>query len=530
MELKKWSIFALLDNQFAMDVKLMCVFGSNGNEALMVMKNDDVYAVGANSSGCLGLGALPSTLFPQKVTQLCKKGIIGFAYGSGPHVVAYTSKGEVFNWGHNGYCELATGSTTQSLVPFQVEGFLTDKVVVEVACGSHHSVALTNEGEVFAWGQNKSGQVGSGMNPNQTAPRKVNSAIGGKFIIGIACAQTSTLAVTNNGEVYGWGYNGNGQLGVGNTVNQLNPCRIMALSNTVIVKVVCGNAHTLALSDEGKVYAWGANTYGQLSMPTKTNVPQPEQILQNIGRVVDIAASHYSHISAAMTQNSRVYMWGQCRGQCVVEPTLTPFTSLHEVFACYSLPSVTYKPVVISWDQDTTVESSLKAAFDDQATSDLIIQVEGKEIYVHKSVLKIRCQHFRSMFQNHWEEDRKNVLEITQFTYPVYRAFLRYLYTNQVDLPPEQALELLDLANAYCEDSLKRLCEKLMRQGIDVENAAVLYFNAITFHAKELEEFCFRFALNHMTDVVQSRGFASLDETTIKNFITKAAKAGAFKT
>lgn len=43
----------------------------------MVMKNDDVYAVGANSSGCLGLGALPSTLFPQKVTQLCKKGIIG---------------------------------------------------------------------------------------------------------------------------------------------------------------------------------------------------------------------------------------------------------------------------------------------------------------------------------------------------------------------------------------------------------------------------------------------------------------------
>ena len=44
--------------------------------------------------------------------------------------------------------------------------------------------------------------------------------------------------------------------------------------------------------------------------------------------------------------------------------------------------------------------------------------------------------------------------------------------------------ELLDLANAYCEDTLKRLCERVMRQGIDVENAALLYYNAITFHAK----------------------------------------------
>lgn len=60
-----------------------------------------------------------------------------------------------------------------------------------------------------------------------------------------------------------------------------------------------------------------------------------------------------------------------------MEPTLTPFTSLHEVFAFYSLPSVTYKPVVLSWDQDTTVESSIKAAFDDQVVSfvNLVITV-----------------------------------------------------------------------------------------------------------------------------------------------------------
>lgn len=55
----------------------------------------------------------------------------------------------MYAWGHNSYCELASGSTTQSPVPMRVEACLTNKVVVEVACGSHHSVALTNEGEVI---------------------------------------------------------------------------------------------------------------------------------------------------------------------------------------------------------------------------------------------------------------------------------------------------------------------------------------------------------------------------------------------
>lgn len=51
-----------------------------------------------------------------------------------------------------------------------------------------------------------------------------------------------------------------------------------------------------------------------------------------------------------------------------------------------------------------------------------------------------RCEHFRSMFQSYWNEDMKEVIEIDQFSYPVYRAFLQYLYTDTVDLPPEDAI------------------------------------------------------------------------------------------
>ena len=149
-------------------------------------------------------------------------------------------------------------------------------------------------------------------------------------------------------------------------------------------------------------------------------------------------------------------------------------------------------------------------------------------IHVHKAVLKIRCEHFRSMFATHWEGDT-NEVEILQFSYNVYKAFLRYLYTDELDSNPEDAIGLLELANAYCESQLKLQCERIIKQGITVENAAMLYAAAIKYSAKELEDFCFRFSLNHLSEVVQTEAFLHLDEPTVKSFILKAALSGAFR-
>lgn len=82
------------------------------------------------------------------VENLCKKGIESFAYGSGPHVLAITKEGELYSWGHNGYCQLGNGGTNQGLSPGLISSNLIGRKVIEVACGSHHSMALTNEGEV----------------------------------------------------------------------------------------------------------------------------------------------------------------------------------------------------------------------------------------------------------------------------------------------------------------------------------------------------------------------------------------------
>uniref|UniRef100_A0A8C2HZV4 Regulator of chromosome condensation (RCC1) and BTB (POZ) domain containing protein 2 n=1 Tax=Cyprinus carpio TaxID=7962 RepID=A0A8C2HZV4_CYPCA len=497
LDVGKWPVFALLPPEELRLIRQACVFGSAANEAIYITVNDEVFALGTNCSGCLGLGDTQSTIEPRRIDILCGKKIVSLSYGTGPHVVIATADGEVYAWGHNGYSQLGNGTTNHGLTPALVSTNLISKRVKEVACGSHHTIALTTEGEVYAWGYNNSGQVGSGSTANQPTPRRVSSCLQNKVVVNIACGQLCSMAVLDNGETYGWGYNCNGQLGLGNNGNQQTPCRIAALQGINIVS--CGYAHTLALTDEGFVYSWGAN--------------------------LEVAACHTSHTSAAKTQSGQVLMWGQCRGQAVAYPHLTHFTNTDDVFACFATPAVTWHLLSVDGDDYLTVAQSLKREFDSPEISDLKFLVDGKCIHVHKALLKIRCEHFRALLNETDEE----TIEIHQFSYLVYRAFLEYLYTDTINLPPEDAIGLLDLATYYRESRLKRLCQETIKRGITEENAITLLSAAVKYEARDLEEFCFKFCVNHLTAVTQTQAFADMDHDLLKNFISKASRYGAFK-
>ena len=112
-------------------------------------------------------------------------------------------------------------------------------------------------------------------------------------------------------------------------------------------QIVCGYAHTLALTDTGRMFAWGSNSYGQLGISNKANCSSPTPVLHELGRSVEIAASHYNHVSAALLQTGVVCMWGQCRGQSILSPLKTRFDSLDDVFACFASPASMWRPLVI---------------------------------------------------------------------------------------------------------------------------------------------------------------------------------------
>ncbi|XP_047457554.1 RCC1 and BTB domain-containing protein 1-like [Mugil cephalus] len=529
VDITKWPIFSLLEPQELSQIQKACVFGTSANEAIYITCDDKVYVFGLNCSNCLGTGDSLSTIVPKKLDFLSGRKVVSLSYGSGLHVLLATKDGELFAWGHNGYGQLGNGTTNQGVAPVLVSANLLNKKVTEVACGSHHSLALTDLGEVYAWGYNNCGQVGSGSTANQLLPRRVSSCLQNKVAVSIVCGQTSSLAVVDNGEVYGWGFNGNGQLGLGNNGNQLTPCRLLALQGVCVQQIVSGIAHSMALTDEGLLYTWGANIYGQLGTGNKSNQLSPFQIMTEKERIVEIAACHSTHTSAAKTQSGQVYMWGQCRGQSIVLPHLTPFTCTDDVFACFATPSVMWRLLSVEHDDFMTVAQALKKEFDNPETADLTFCVEGRYIYVHKAILKIRCEHFRSMFQSHWNEDMKDVIDIDQFSYPVYRSFLEFLYTDNVELPPEDAIGLLDLATSYCEGRLKRLCQNLIKRGITIDNAFSLLSAAVRYDAEELEEFCFRFCVNHLTEVTQTAAFWQVDGGLLKDFIGRASQCGAFK-
>ncbi|KAL3056110.1 hypothetical protein OYC64_018751 [Pagothenia borchgrevinki] len=529
VDVTKWPIFSMMGPQELSSIRKACVFGTSANEAVFITKDDEVYVIGLNCSSCLGTGDSQSSIVPKKLDFLSGRKVVSVSYGSGPHILLATEDGELFAWGHNGYSQLGNGTTNQGAAPLLVSASLMNKKVTEVACGSHHSMALTDSGEVYAWGYNNCGQVGSGSTANQPTPRRVSSCLQNKVAVGIVCGQTSSLAVLDNGEVYGWGYNGNGQLGLGNSGNQLTPCRLAALQGLCVQQIVSGYAHSLALTDEGLLFAWGANTYGQLGTGNKSNQLSPLLIMTEKERIVEVAACHSTHTSACKTQSGQVYMWGQCRGQSIVLPLLTHFTCTDDVFACFATPSVMWKLLSMEHDDFLTVAQSLKKQFDNPETADLKFCVDGKHICVHKAILKIRCEHFRTMFQSHWNEDMMEVIEIGHFSYPVYRSFLEFLYTDAVELPPEDAIGLLDLATSYCENRLKRLCQHIIKRGITVENAFSLLAAAVRYDAEDLEEFCFKFCVNHLTEVTQTAAFWQINGDLLKDFICRASRCGAFK-
>lgn len=84
-----------------------------------------------------------------------------------------------------------------------------------------------------------------------------------------------------------------------------------------------------------------------------------------MGRVSDIAAMHYNHISIAVGEGGRVYMWGHCRGQSITTPTATPFSNVHDALACYGSPSVMHKPLVLHLNEESSILECLGTAFDD---------------------------------------------------------------------------------------------------------------------------------------------------------------------
>ncbi|MBV1855683.1 RCC1 domain-containing protein [Catellatospora tritici] len=233
------------------------------SHGLALLANHTVKAWGSNSSGQLGYGVSGKggQAEPGTVAGL---GNVKAIAGGGAHSLALLNNGTVMAWGLNNRGQLGDGTTTNRDRPVAVTGLGAAKVTA-ISAGGLFSLVLLADGTVRAFGDNSVGQLGIGSVDTDPHPTPVPVVLGGAKIKAIDAGPTHGLAVTAAGGVKGWGDNSSGQVGTGNQVTpQPTPVDVVGLGGVKVKAVSGGEGFSLALLTNGKVRGWGSNADGQL--------------------------------------------------------------------------------------------------------------------------------------------------------------------------------------------------------------------------------------------------------------------------
>lgn len=174
------------------------------------------------------------------------------------YVVALKNDGTLWSWGYNALGGLGNGTSANQFLPTQVG---TDNNWAKIAAGAYHTIAIKNDGTLWSWGGNFQGELGydTGSSIAQNTPIQIGASIDWSKII---AGTFHTIAIKNDGSLWAWGGNARGQLGDGTTVNKNTPIQIG--NTTDWTNISGGGFHTLALTSNNFLYTCGANDYLQL--------------------------------------------------------------------------------------------------------------------------------------------------------------------------------------------------------------------------------------------------------------------------
>jgi alpha-tubulin suppressor-like RCC1 family protein len=267
-----------------------------------------VWAWGDNQYGELGNGTNANSNIPVQVSLPSGVTITNIT-GGYFHSLALASNGVVWAWGQNVGGALGNGTNTDSNIPVQVS-LPSGVTITKIAAGASHSLALTSNGVVWAWGSNGYGTLGNGTHADSNIPVQV-SLPSGVIITNIAAGQTHSLALASNGVVWAWGDNGYGALGNGTYADSNIPVQVSLPGGVTITNIAGGWNHSLALASNGVVWAWGNNDKGALGNGTNTSSNIPVQVSLPNGVIITNIAGEGYH-SLALASNGMVWAWGHC--------------------------------------------------------------------------------------------------------------------------------------------------------------------------------------------------------------------------
>ncbi|XP_057496040.1 ultraviolet-B receptor UVR8-like isoform X2 [Actinidia eriantha] len=266
-----------------------------------------VYSWGWGDFGRLGHGNSSDLFTPQPIKALQGLRIKQIACGDS-HCLTVTMEGEVQSWGRNQNGQLGLGTTEDSPVPQKIDAF-QGICVKMVAAGAEHTAAVTEDGQLYGWGWGRYGNLGLGDRKDRLVPEKVSSIEAEKMVL-VACGWRHTISVSSSGGLYTYGWSKYGQLGHGDFEDHLIPHRLEALHGNFISQISGGWRHTMALTSDGKLYGWGWNKFGQVGVGDNVDHCSPVQVrFPHEQKAVQISCG-WRH-TLAVTERHNVFSWGR---------------------------------------------------------------------------------------------------------------------------------------------------------------------------------------------------------------------------
>jgi alpha-tubulin suppressor-like RCC1 family protein len=270
-------------------VKVDCA----GGHSIALREDGTVWAWGFGVFGTLGSGAMTIQPTPVQVVGIDRVTDIA---SSGAHNIAVRDDGTLWTWGRDNQLQLGErgalkpdpievsyfgNSIVACPTPAPVEGL---EGVKGVGAGGGHTFAILADGSLLVWGFNDCGQLGDGLTADRGTPRLVEGLPAG--VVSASGAYHNSVVALTDGTVWAWGLNEGGQVGDGTTAVRTTPTQVVGLSDVVKVSTngggtptfPGGGGHSLALSSDGTLWAWGHNDYGQLGDGTTTDRLTPVRV------------------------------------------------------------------------------------------------------------------------------------------------------------------------------------------------------------------------------------------------------------
>nr|XP_041576328.1 protein RCC2 [Taeniopygia guttata] len=255
---------------------------------------------------------------------------------SGPcaaHSLLITAEGRLWSWGRNEKGQLGHGDTKRVEAPRPIEA-LSSEAIVAAACGRNHTLALTESGSVFAFGENKLGQLGLG-NQTDAVPSPTQILYNGQPISKLGCGAEFSMVMDCKGNLYSFGCPEYGQLGhnsdgkfiaraqrieydcellprrVALFVERTKDGQVLPVPNVVVRDVACGANHTLVLDSQKRVFSWGFGGYGRLG-----HAEQKDEMVPRLVKLFDFPGRGAAQIYAgytcsfAVSETGGLFFWG----------------------------------------------------------------------------------------------------------------------------------------------------------------------------------------------------------------------------